>query len=330
MLVVSRKEVEENLKMNECIEVMEDTLKALAKGQATQILRTSINIYEDNIFGIMPSYIETQKIVGTKAITIFPKNYKEKKPSHQGAVLVFETNNGSLKAIVDGEGITAVRTAAVSAVATRALAKEDCKILGILGAGVQARSHLEAMLLVRDIETVNVWSIFYDEAVNFAKEMSEKFDMEIIPCKEVADTVKNADIICTVTAAKTPILFGKWLKPGVHINAVGACTPRDREIDTDVVVKSKLFVDRKESTVNESGDYLIPLKEGAITEKHILGEVGDILIGKLKGREFDDEITLFEALGLAIEDLAAANYVIDEIAKKHNVEKLQMGGKDIG
>ncbi len=316
MLVVSRKEVEENLKMKECIEVMEETLKALSKGQATQVLRTAMGLYDDNIFGVMPSYIESQRVVGTKAITVFPKNYKEKKPSHQGVILVFETNNGSLKAVVDGEGITALRTAAVSAVATRALSKEDCKTLGILGTGVQARSHLEAMLLVKDIKTVNVWSIYYDESVNFAKEMSEKFDVEIVPCSEVEDAVKDADIICTVTAAKTPILLGRWLKPGVHINAIGACGPRDRELDTATVVKSKLFVDRKESTINEAGDYLFPLREGAITEKHILGEVGDVLIEKIKGRRSDEDITLFEAMGLAVEDLAAANYVIDKIVKQ--------------
>lgn len=309
MLVIEEKDVKNLSHMEDYIKVMRETLGSLSRGKSLQILRTAIRMDNDNILGVMPSYIKDNKVVGTKVITVFTKNHKIGKPSHQGVILVFDSENGELKAIVDGIAITAYRTAAVSAIATDLLARKNSKELALLGAGVQARSHLEAMLLVRDVKTVKVWDLYLDASENFAIEMSKKYCIEVVSCKTVEETVKTADIICTLTPAKEPILFGKWLKKGVHINAVGACTPDAREVDTETVIKSKLYVDKIESTINEAGDYIIPLNEGAITQEHIVGEIGDIIINNLEGRKTEEEITMFEALGLAVEDLAAANHI---------------------
>jgi ornithine cyclodeaminase len=229
--------------------------------------------------------------------------------SHQGAVLLFDTEHGQLLALVDASEITAVRTAAVSAVATRILAREDASDLALLGSGTQACSHLEAMRLVRDIRRVRVWSLPLEHAQEFTARESERLGTPIEFMETAQEAVDGADIICTVTSAKEPVLSGEWISPGAHINAVGSSNPFARELDTDAIVKSHMFVDRRESVLKEAGDFLFPTKEGAVTEDHIRGEIGDILLGKVKGRLTDEEITLFEALGLSVEDVASAHHV---------------------
>lgn len=304
--------------MQSCIQLMRDTLAALARGEATQVLRTAMKLEERNVLGVMPSAFQSKNIAGTKVITVMPENSQKGLPSHQGIVIVFETETGTLKAVVEGEAITAIRTAAVSAVATDLLARKDSKVLAILGTGVQARMHLESIQLVRKIEQVFVWDRKVASAQKYAEEMSQQCKIPISYCETAEEAVKAADIICTVTAAKEPILFGKHVKKGAHINAVGACTPDCRELDTELVKMSRLYVDQIESAINEAGDFLIPYKEGAVDEKHIVGEVGKILLGKVEARQTDHEITVFEALGLALEDLAAADFVINAFSRQLN------------
>lgn len=316
MLLINRKDLLTNISMKECIDLMQDTLENLSEGKAIEVLRKAIGLEYGNIFALMPSYIISKKIAGVKVISVFHENFKKNLPSHQGVVLLFETETGKPISLIDGGGITAIRTAAVSAAATRYLARKNSKILAILGAGVQAREHIRAMLQVRDIKEVRVWSVFYDEALKYSEEMAKEINVKIIPVESVEEAVNKADIICTVTASKKPILKGSWVSPGTHINAVGACAPNDRELDTDIVVKSKLFVDRIESTLNEAGDLLIPLKEGALDESHIIGEIGGVFKGTLQGRTSDDDITIFEALGLAVEDIACAHFVYEKIKDK--------------
>ncbi|MNO82041.1 ornithine cyclodeaminase [compost metagenome] len=188
-------------------------------------------------------------------------------------------------------------------------------MLAILGTGEQAKSHLEAMLLVRSIREVRVWSRTLAKARDFQAEMRRKYDVEIVVTESVQEAVSSADVICTVTASTVPVLEGEWLKPGVHINAIGACRPADRELNSETVRLAKLYVDRLESAHHESGDYLIPLKEGVITSGHIIGEIGELISGNIEGRATADEITLFKGLGLAIEDLAAANFIYNEAVK---------------
>lgn len=318
MLFISKDEVNDLLSMKSCIQVMEVALSDLAKGEAVQVLRSVFPIGDGNVLGQMPGYLKRNEIIGTKVITVFPNNHKEGLSSHQGVVLLFNAKDGTLMAVVDGSEITAIRTAAVSALATDQLARDNAEVLCILGAGTQARTHLEAMLEVRPIKLVKVWNSNPKTAAVFKDEMELKFNISITVCSNTKEAVFDADIICTVTSSKQPILKGAWVKEGAHVNAIGACQPNDRELDSELVKKSKLYVDSVVSAQNESGDYLIPLKEGVIEQNHIKGEIGELLINKSTGRASETEITIFKSLGLAIEDIAAANFIYEEIVGRYN------------
>lgn len=312
MIFVDADTVEQMLSMDRCIDLMRQTLMEYSMGGVVQVLRTAMTIGEGKILGVMPSAINSRRAAGAKIITVFPGNFHRGLPSHQGVVVLFETEYGRIRAVVDGEAITGIRTAAMSAAATDALARKDARILCVMGSGLQARRHLEAMRLVRDIEEVRVWDVSRDSAARYAEEMSLHHGIPVYDCSGDAErAVSGADIICTVTAAKEPILFGKYVAPGAHINAVGACAAGDREIDSDLAAQARFFGDSRESVMGEAGDFLIPLAEGRFAESHFLGEIGQVLTGNLTGRANEGDITVFEALGLAVEDLAAADYVVD-------------------
>jgi ornithine cyclodeaminase/alanine dehydrogenase-like protein (mu-crystallin family) len=280
--------------------------------------------------GLMPSYLGGIQSVGVKVIAAFPKNYGTEYDAHQGVVLLFDTDRGLLRAIVDGTAITAIRTAAVSAVATKLLAREDAADLAIIGAGTQARTHLEAMSLVRKIARVRVHSRSAENARRFAEREAERHGIAIQVTESARDAVRGADIICTVTTSATPVVEGAWVAPGAHINAVGAFAPTTRELDTETVVRSRLYVDRRESTLNEAGEFLIPRKEGLIDDDHIVGEIGEILVGKAKGRTSPDEITAFKSLGIAVEDLAAAHHVLKKALESDLGNWVEIGGRHYG
>ncbi len=205
--------------------------------------------------------------------------------------------------------MTAIRTAAASAVATRALARKDAGDLAILGSGTQARSHLAAMRAVRPLRRVRIWSRRPESARRFADEEGKRSGLDVEPVVEARDAVEGADLICTVTAAREPVLAGDWIAEGSHINAVGACTPNARRLDAVAVARSRLFTDRRESALAEAGDFILARNEGTIGEEHLLGELGEVLEGKVPGRRSDEEITLFKSLGIAVEDLTAGRYV---------------------
>ena len=268
--------------------------------------------------GMMPAYLGEPPAMGAKIVSVMPKNYGTKYDSHQGVVLLFENEHGSLLAMVDASEITAIRTAAVSAVATRLLARPDASDLAIIGSGVQGASHLEAMLLARPIDRIRIWSKTGSNSHLFSEREGAKFTrhIEVMPSIEAA--VDGADIICTTTMAPQPILKGDWLAPGVHINAVGSSIKSTRELDTAAVVKSRLFVDRRESTLNEAGDFLFPKAEGAINDDHIQGELGEILLGQIEGRKTVEEITLFKSLGLGVEDIASAFHIYEKAQQSGN------------
>jgi ornithine cyclodeaminase len=257
----------------------------------------------------MPAYLDDPGVIGAKIITVFPGNRGTPYESHQGSVLLFECQNGRPLAIVDASAITAVRTAAVSAVATRALARENAGDLALLGSGTQAGTHLEAMRAVRPVSRVRVWSRTPENARRFAEAQSERHGIEVTVVGSAREAVEGADIICTVTSAREPVLEGTWIAPGAHINDAGASTPAFRELDSAAVERSRVVVDRRESALNEAADILNPIQEGRIGEDHILAELGEVLAGGLQIRTSDDDITLFRSLGLAIEDLAAAYHV---------------------
>jgi ornithine cyclodeaminase/alanine dehydrogenase-like protein (mu-crystallin family) len=306
VLVISHADVVRLLPMEACVEVMADVLRATSRGGAVLPLRSVVWMPDrTGMIGLMPGFIDEPTSLGLKVVSIFPGNHGTGYDSHQGVVMLFETRHGTPIAIIDASSITAIRTAAVSAVATRALARADAGDLAILGAGVQAATHLAAMRAVRTIRRVRVWSRNRDHAQRFAD--GSPVAVEVMA--SARDAVDGADLICTTTAAKEPILEGAWLAPGAHVNAVGACFAATRELDTAAVVRARLVVDRLESALAESGDFLIPRAEGAIGDDHIAGELGDVLLGQLAGRRSDDELTLFKSLGIAVEDLAAAHHI---------------------
>lgn len=235
-------------------------------------------------------------------------------------MLLFDLDTGMLKALLDGDAITGVRTAAVSAAATDALARKDAHTLCILGSGLQARRHLEAIHLVREIREVRVWDIVPESVQRYKTDMEAQFGIPVVDCSgNVQAAVSGADIVCTVTAAREPILFGAHLSAGTHVNAVGACGAANRELDTEAIRRARLFCDSRESCMNEAGDFLIPLRGGEVAESHLLGEIGQVLSGELAGRLSPEDITVYESQGLAVEDLAAGNYVFEKGKKMEAV-----------
>jgi len=327
VLIVSQKEVRQWLPMDTCITAIADALKMLSRGNAVNPLRKAMWLPDESgILGMMPTYLGDYQVMGLKAFSVLPGNQGSQYDTHQGFVLLFETKNGCPLAIMDASEITAIRTAAASAVATKLLANEDANNLAILGSGVQANKHLEAMLLCRDIRKVRVWSRNFDNAKAFAQRGAERFDIEIKPMTTAQETVDGADIICTTTWASEPILRGDWLTPGTHINAVGASVPFMRELDTQAIVRSCLFVDRRESALNEAGDFIFPKQEGAINDDHILGEIGEILLEQVKGRQSAQEITLFKSLGLALEDVGAAHCIYQKMLTSKAGNWIEFGG----
>lgn len=305
-LIISHADVARLLSMEACIDAMTDALRITNQGGAVLPLRSAVWMPDrTGMIGMMPGFLGQPASLGLKVVSIFPGNHGTGYDSHQGVVMLFDIKHGSPIAIIDASSITAIRTAAVSAVATRALARDDAGDLALLGAGVQAASHLAAMRAVRTIRRVRVWSRDRARAQRFAD--ASPVAVEVMPTAQAA--VAGADLICTTTAARQPILEGAWLHAGCHINAVGASVATARELDTAAVVRARLIVDSRESALAESGDFLIPRAEGALGDDHIAGELGDVLLGRVTGRRAGDEVTLFKSLGIAIEDLAAAHYV---------------------
>lgn len=314
-LLLSDKDVATLLPMAECIDVMAEALRSVGKGESILPLRTVIRLPETtNAFASMPAVmgVGSNASIGAKLITVFPGNDATPFDSHIGVVLLFDAEHGALQAIADASSITSIRTAAVSGLATRLLANEDANELGILGAGVLAMTHLDAVRAVRPIKRVRVWSRSGSRAVEFAERARKKHDIEIVVSDSARDAVSGAHVVCTVTSARTPVLEGSWIAPGTHINAVGASISSARELDSACVAMARLFVDRRESTMAESGDFLIPKSEGLFDDRHILGDLGDLLLKRAEGRTSKDQVTLFKSLGLAVEDVAAVRHIYDK------------------
>jgi ornithine cyclodeaminase len=328
VLVINQSEVRQLLPMGECINLMTEAFKALTRGDALNPPRQAMWLPDKTgLLGMMPACIGDSKLMGLKAVSVFPGNQGTEYDSHQGVVLLFETAHGRLLSILDATAITAIRTAAVSGVATRLLAREDADRLAILGSGVQARSHLEAMLLVRNIKQVKVWSRTYAHAVSFAKQIWEQREVQAEATANAREAVEGTYLICTTTATSEPVLMGEWIAPGAHINAVGSSAAQARELDATAVVKSRLFVDWRSSAIHEAGDFIVPQKDGIIGDDHIKGELGEILLGRITGRESSEEITLFKSVGLAVEDVAAADYVYRKAVERNKGLRVELGGK---
>lgn len=323
-LFVSQNEVGDLLPMDQCIDAMRVALADLANDRGIQPLRPVMWLPEKvGALGMMPGYLKSIDTLGIKTVTVFPANAGTELDSHQGTVMLFDGSNGQLKAVIDATEITAIRTAAVSTVATDLLARSDASKLAILGGGVQGQSHLMAIPEVRPISEIRVWSRNSENARRLAGATA----IESHVASSVKEAIDGADIICTTTASPDPILFGNMLQPGMHINAVGSSVPFARELDGQAMAMANIYVDRRESTVNESGDFLLAVEEGAITDGDIVAEIGDILVGNHPGRQSSDEITLFDSLGLAVEDIAAANVIYQNALATGVGKTFEFGGR---
>jgi ornithine cyclodeaminase len=314
LLFLSASDVARLLPMRECMTAVAGALEALARGDGINPLRDITWLPGGaGALGTMPAYLEGA--MGAKVISVFPGNHDVGLESHYGVVVLFETERGLPLAVVDASSVTAIRTAAASGVATRALAREAASELALLGSGVQAASHLEAMLVARAVERVRVWSPNEDRARAFAEREGERHGVPVAVAATAEDAVRGADVVCTVTSAREPVLRGEWLSPGAHVNAVGACSPPARELDAAAVARSRFFVDRRESALAEAGDFLLAREEGAVTDDHIRGELGDVLAGRVAGRTSEADVTVFESLGIGVEDVASARYLYDEATR---------------
>jgi ornithine cyclodeaminase len=313
MLILTRGDVERLLPMKACISLMADALAARARGNAVQPLRTILRLPDGSgLMGAMPAWVGNPSALGVKIVSIFPANAAAGRDSHQGAVLLIDATSGVLLAVLEAGAVTAIRTAAVSGVATDRLARPGADDLAILGAGVEATTHLAAISAVRTLSRVRIWNRTPARAERLVRLAAERHGLRVEVCATAEAAVRGASIVCTTTASKQPVLEGRWLAPGVHINAVGSSTKDARELDSDLVRRATLFVDARESALNEAGDLLVPMAEGLVGPDHIAAELGEVLIGQHPGRRADEEITLFKSLGLGIEDVASARFVVSE------------------
>jgi len=306
-LLLRESHLRDLLTMRELVPLMERTLAAFSTGGAVQPLRPVVPVSSYGGFlAVMPAYLVAQEAVGLKAVTVYPGNAARDLPSHLATILLLDAETGALRALLDGRLITEMRTAAASAAATARLSARPGKTLALLGAGVQAHSHLQAIREVRPVADVRVWSRTRERADRFAGEARERLGLNVAAVRSPREAVRGADIICTVTSSHTPVLEGAWLEPGMHINAVGACTADWRELDTEAVRRCSVFVDSRQSALAEAGDLVIPIRTNALDPSHICAEIGEVFADAHHGRAEPDEITLFESLGLAVEDVASA------------------------
>lgn len=311
MKIVEAKEVFERLTMEKCIGLMKEAFMALESGRAMQPMRSICRLPHGESFGFMPAYLGEGDYFGAKVLDAFPQNAGTAYPSHIGYVMMFEAVHGGCVGMADAGAITQIRTGAASAVATELLSRKDSRVLGIIGAGAQGRSHLEAMLCVRPgLEEIKVYDIRPEAAADYKAEMEARFGIDVTVAASVQEAAEGSDIICTLTPAKEAYLKAEWIKPGAHINAVGTFTPATREVTSELMAKARIYADQVEALKKESGEYLVPLQEGLITEEQIAGSLGQVLLGQAPGRKDEEEITIFDALGLAVEDVICGRYLV--------------------
>jgi len=315
VLVLGEDDVRATLDMPRCIAAMEGVLAALARGEVSMPLRTIFRVPDEAVLGLglMPAHRGgAEPVISLKEVVVVPGNSTRGLDPHQGSVLLHDGTTGQLVAVLNASPVTEIRTAAVSAVATKLLARPGSRQVAILGSGVQGRSHAVAMREVLPDAELRVWS--RDPAHGEALAL----EAHGLACATVAEALAGADVVCTCTAAPEPIVALGDLAPGAHVNAVGSSGTWARELQADVVAAASLFVDRRESTVNESGDYLGAVAERGIGPEHILAELGELLVGAHPGRRSDEELTVFKSLGLAAEDLAAAALCV-EVARERGL-----------
>lgn len=317
--ILSGKQIREAVQMIDIIEAMETAFIELSSGRAEMPIRSHLSIADpEGTVLIMPSYMKPAAMVGVKMVSLFEENRNNNIPYIQGLVCLFDGTNGSPRAILDGAVITALRTGAASGLATRLLARRESSCCAVFGAGVQGRTQLEAVCSVCDIERAYVFDPSSKASEIFADEMGNTLAVDIEVAESSRQAVHQADIICCATISETPVFDYEDLPPGVHINAVGSYKPHVQEVPETMVLNSRLFVDHRQSALEETGDLIIPIEKGIISEAHIVGEIGAVAAGQVTGRTSQDEITFFKSVGVAVQDCAAASVILSQ-AEKHDV-----------
>jgi ornithine cyclodeaminase/alanine dehydrogenase-like protein (mu-crystallin family) len=306
MRFIDRDEVAKRLTYEKCIPIVRAAMIAFSRGETKQLLRSLIFLSEGRIFGIMPGAMGTHAPFGAKLISVFEKNFALGKPSHQGLVILFDPETGAPVCVLDAGEITAIRTAAASAVATDVLARKDARRLTILGYGEQAATHARAISKVRKIETIVIWGRSPERARTCAERMQAELGLAATAANGVEEAVAEADIVCTVTSAVEPILKGDWVRPGTHLNLVGSSHAGPVEVDNNLVVRSRFIADSREGVLNQGAEFLRAKNAGLIGDEHIVAEIGQVLGGEIQGRRSAEEITVYKSLGHVVQDLASA------------------------
>lgn len=301
-LWLSEADVRAALSLPELIGAMERALAAFSAGQVDQPVRTAIEVRDRTFFASMPAFDGPNGILGAKLVTVFPENAARGLHTHLAAISLFDSETGELAAVMDGRYITELRTAAASAVSVKHLARKDAATLAILGSGVQARSHLAALPLVREFREIRAWSPTAAHLAEFARG-------PVRAAESAEAAVQGADVVLIATSAVTPAIASEWVNDGAHVIAIGACRPSQREIDPALVARAALFTDSRAAILKESGDVIQSMREGRFGDDHVRAELGEVVNGTNPGRHSDREVTLFKSLGLAIEDLTAADLV---------------------
>jgi ornithine cyclodeaminase len=316
-VLLSEQDIRIVLSMRDLIGAMEDALIRFSRREVAQPLRSVVEVgLQKAFFGVMPAFIPDPPALGAKMVTVFGSNTTVGLPTHLATIVLFDSMTGELLSILDGRYITEARTAAVSALSVQRLARSSPTTLAIIGSGVQARSHLEALALVRTLSAVRVWSPTAAHREAFAREMQPRIAGPITVAASAREAVDGADVIALVTAARQPVIDRAWVRAGAHVCAVGACRPTEREMDSALVADARLFVDSRIGALAEAGDILMPIGEGRFDASHIAGELGEVALGTVPGRRSDAESTIFKSLGMAVVDIAAAHLAYRKAAER--------------
>ena len=316
MKIITEAMVETHLTMKDCIAAMRGAMLSVSRDETTLPIRQYMPIPNtQGKMALMPGTITSPDVYGIKLVCKYIREPDSRYGTHVGMVLVFDSETGLPLAMVEGSSLTAIRTAAASALATDILANPDCETLAILGCGEQARRHVHAMLAVRSPQNIFVWGRNQTRAEAFAQRMSAETGRLISAKKSAEDTVSNADLICTTTSSKSPILHGNWVKSGTHLNLVGAAIASSREVDDALVLKSRYFTDYRPAAMAAAGELLDAIKNNVVTEGHIIGEIGEVIEASIKGRTSSQDITVYKSLGVAAQDLAAAHWLYNKSLK---------------
>jgi len=301
---IDREEVAERLTYERCIPIVREAMIAFSKGETLQLLRSILQLGEGRMFGVMPGGMGSGKCFGAKLISVFPENFAKGVQSHQGVVVLFDPESGAPVCLVHAGEVTAIRTAAASAVATDALARKDARRLSLLGYGEQAGTHARAISRVRALEEIVVWGRSEERAREFAARMSAELGLRVRAVDGVQEAVAEADVVCTVTSATEPILMGEWVRAGTHVNVVGSSFAGPAEVDNELVRRSRFFVDSREGVMAQGAEFLRAKAAGVVDDEHIVAEIGQVLAGDVVGRTSAEDVTVYKSLGHVVQDLA--------------------------